>query len=583
MPASKKRFSKDPKVFLESLEEFLEGSNYLQNVKKYLWKDNKKPEPFKMYYKFTPNYLISLIYSAKSINYGMDYCEKLEFIIVAIRDGKTEYELFDKYLLELQEEQKKHKYSKTIKNALADIPNALKLLPKYKEKINPTPKKFNDYLIDTGYKTSIDELKDKYIVFDVETNGLRKANDDLLSLSIYDPTTGVCYNRYFPLELQPLILTSYIHGITDKTLADATHMTQSELNELIDYFHLKDRTILSFSGGQGTFDYNFLINYCKRQFICGLEDLNYDNIKSKIPVGGFGTEGQMSKDNLCRLLKIEGVQDIHTSYNDCILEWKLFERLAAEPLFITGKDMFKFHDDYIIPVTYISKNPELTKFAKITIPELESKVELIYKCSIPKKMLKTLKKFPTNITGVALEHGIYYKLQAKEQDNIKFLFENKSHLEYIGSLESKITEIPVSLKKDGTVQSLDPRYEKYVKEVNDVTQAMTIQLEPVFEYVKNNIFKNEEVLSQELVFSNDKKIFAICDLSSKTKVLEIKTFNIIHDDNISKDLARQLYYESNGRDKYALSIDFQKHLNKNYETVIDSIDISLFKIELKLS
>ena len=67
------------------------------------------------------------------------------------------------------------------------------------------------------------QIKD--VVFDVETNGTRKSNDDLLSLSIYDPSTGLCYNRYFPLDLQPLILTGFIHGITDEMLADSTHIT----------------------------------------------------------------------------------------------------------------------------------------------------------------------------------------------------------------------------------------------------------------------------------------------------------------------------------------------------------------------
>lgn len=229
----KSKFSKDPKVKLITIEDFLENSGYLINAKQSLWKEKKKPIPWKMYYKFTPQYLILINYGARSVNYSMDFTEQLENIVVAIRDGKTEYELFEKYQNKLQEELKEHKYSKKLKEALEQIPESLKLLPKFKQKNILIPKKFGDYLVDTGVKSSDKEFASKYLVFDVETNGTRKSNDDLLSLSIYDPLTGICYNRYFPLDLQPLILTTFIHGITDKTIADATHITQEELNQII--------------------------------------------------------------------------------------------------------------------------------------------------------------------------------------------------------------------------------------------------------------------------------------------------------------------------------------------------------------
>ena len=195
-------------------------------------------------------------------NYGMDVKEKLEEIFVSYRDGKEEYELFEMKLHEFQEEKEKHKRSKKNDEQIELLTKAKKLLPKYSEPVVKSIKSYESYLIDTGYKTTKEELKNKYLVFDVETNGLRKSNDDLLSLSIYDPTTGICYNRYFPLDLQPLILTGFIHGIKDETLADATHITQEEMNWLSDLFHLKDRVLLSYSGGQGTFDSTFVQNYC---------------------------------------------------------------------------------------------------------------------------------------------------------------------------------------------------------------------------------------------------------------------------------------------------------------------------------
>lgn len=38
----------------------------------------------------------------------------------------------------------------------------------------------------------------KYVVFDVETNGLRSKYDDLLSISFYKPDDGKTYNKFLP-------------------------------------------------------------------------------------------------------------------------------------------------------------------------------------------------------------------------------------------------------------------------------------------------------------------------------------------------------------------------------------------------
>lgn len=42
----------------------------------------------------------------------------------------------------------------------------------------------------------------KYLVLDVETNGLNPAKDDLLSISIYKPDDGKAFDRFLPLEKQ---------------------------------------------------------------------------------------------------------------------------------------------------------------------------------------------------------------------------------------------------------------------------------------------------------------------------------------------------------------------------------------------
>ena len=49
----------------------------------------------------------------------------------------------------------------------------------------------------------------KYVVLDVETNGLNSTRFDLLSISIYDPSTNKMYNRFLPLELNKYVFNIY--------------------------------------------------------------------------------------------------------------------------------------------------------------------------------------------------------------------------------------------------------------------------------------------------------------------------------------------------------------------------------------
>ena len=71
----------------------------------------------------------------------------------------------------------------------------------------------------------------KYVVFDVETNGLKSKKDDLLSISFYKPDDGKEYCKFLPLELNRKIVTTHINGITEKDLANATALTQDEFDK----------------------------------------------------------------------------------------------------------------------------------------------------------------------------------------------------------------------------------------------------------------------------------------------------------------------------------------------------------------
>lgn len=62
-------------------------------------------------------------------------------------------------------------------------------------------------------KVSIDPRE--YVVFDVETNGLKSKKDDLLSISFYKPDDKKEYSKFLPLELNRKIVTTNINGIRE--------------------------------------------------------------------------------------------------------------------------------------------------------------------------------------------------------------------------------------------------------------------------------------------------------------------------------------------------------------------------------
>ena len=92
-------------------------------------------------------------------------------------------------------------------------------------------------------------------------------------------------------------------------------------------------------------------------------------------------------------------------------------------------------------------------------------------------------------------------------------------------------------------------------------------------------------MSEELVISEDKKILAICDLSSNDAVLEIKTNSVINYGlrsifdfmHIKSEYAMQLYYESRGRKPYIMSIVFDYTAFGN----IGDISIEIYSVELQ--
>lgn len=408
-------------------------------------------------------------------------------------------------------------------------------------------------------------LIEKYVVLDVETNGLSSLHDDLLSISIYQPDTQKLYNRFLPLELDNDVWTTHINGITKKDLKKAVPLSQDEVDALIEEYDLCNRTILTYGG----IDERFIKNYFKRKGLCGYEKMHFFNFKRNI-ISSRYSGGNITKDNLCRLYELDNVQEIHTGANDCILEWELFKKLDGKKLLITYNEVYEFNNDYIVPVSYLTTYPNF-KYHTQNLPRFKCTSRLVKRFDV---VSHNIKKFPTNFNGMTIEHLINTMLDVEKIDSSAFLSQNKRKLKYIGRLPSPYDEIYMNFKSDGTVSAVKSKDKALAEELNEFILLLKAEISPLVDYIKKSIFKNKHILSQELVLHQDKNVLALCDLSNDAAVLEIKTYDI---DDFDK-IGNQLFYQCNGRDCYVMQIEWslkQKKMSFVISKIAFEIDVTL--------
>ena len=385
----------------------------------------------------------------------------------------------------------------------------------------------------------------KYVVLDVETNGLSPIHHDLLSVSIYKPDDGKIFNRYLPLEKNDGLFKYEINGITMDMIEGQQPLTQKEVDQIITEFELESRTILTY----GDIDKRFLKQYFSRHKLKGFDKLVFFNFKQKVFSSKFSS-GNITKDNLCKLLNIENVTEVHSGTNDCVLEWKLFEAMGEDNFIVIGNDVFRMSDNYYLPISYVCNFPNLLKKMKPLLPEIYCIFETVVSVPCPIDAVHTNE---LNGGGMILEHLINSKLNVTQYDDKGFLSKNKSVLKNIGTLPSNETIIPLIFNKDGTVTALSRQDQREANELNHKISEIEKSIQPLLDYLQTEVFHGK-IYTQELVINDKKRILARCDLSDENSVVEVKGHINLDIDKIKY----QLYYECNNRQGYILFYEMGK-------------------------
>lgn len=404
------------------------------------------------------------------------------------------------------------------------------------------------------------DIEEQYVVLDVETNGLKSKEHDLLSISIYKPDEQLMYNRFLPLELQSTLEKQNINGITMEDIKDAQPLTQEEVDELIIKFELDKRVILTYSD----LDKRFIRDYFKRKHLVGYENMHFYNFKREIISSCFAT-GNVTKDNLCRAFNVSNIKKVHSSTNDCLLEWELFKIIDEKTLFITDDNVFELNEDYIIPAGYLSTHKKLKNYIG-NVPDIEVEQKHIKHFLIYSDKIK---KFPTNFNGITIEHLINSMLEVNDVNSKEFLLNNKKKLTYVGRLPNYVKIVPLVLEKNGMVTAINNDDKALELELNIFLDAIKKEMGEMIRYIKEDIFKSKRINSQELVVNHQDNILALCDLSTDDVVMEIKTSMVD-----TEKIKYQLYYESKGRKCYLMQTNW---LENTLEFLISEISFVIYE------
>ena len=260
--------------------------------------------------------------------------------------------------------------------------------------------------IDVTY-SKIEAAPDNYVVFDLETTGLKYSSDAILEIGAIKYINNVESERFHTYVKTTKTIPDYItriNGITSSMIKDAP-MIRSALKDFIDF--IGDYTLIAYNSD---FDMSFLQYNCKTKLNKTVENDVIDALPlarkylSELPNKKLETVKQHFK------LKVGS----HNAIDDCIVTNHLYQYCKQYEA-----DRFK----YVIPFTY-----EFQELNDTEVEYLNTVVEILEKNGIKKSeigMIYTSK---------------FLRLYDKREDRFSFDIRIKMY----GKLKYVLLDIPLS-------------------------------------------------------------------------------------------------------------------------------------------
>lgn len=211
---------------------------------------------------------------------------------------------------------------------------------------------------------------------------------------------------------------------------------------------------------------------------------------------------------------IDGISDIHSGIRDCKLEWELFKKIDGRYLLarIVPNGQYSgmwrlavLNPGYILPISYLTTYKNLSRI--IERPYIRCDAEEVFRLKISGEHIL---RFPTNFSGMTIEHLIDVALDANEADNREFLTANSSKNEFIGYMPSYTSYTPMSFNDDGTVTAARVEDEGCEKEINSTIEQMREQLTPLIELeLRQKVGPVEPVGAEAALYTDEDKVFCV--------------------------------------------------------------------------
>ncbi len=573
--AKKEGFLRGSRVRHVSLLTFLKETDYLKGYPESLFDERKKPEDSSIYYILRDDSLMALTF-LKEVSY-QKIPSQLPLKSLLVYDRKKEENLS---LLEEELNLAKADFD-ILKGRLASIFAS-------KEISNASSKKetdidFHDFMIDTGISFPEEDLSLDYLVMDIETNGPRWRVDDILSLTIYDPRSGQAYHRPLPIEHLDVLLTGYLNHLSYEDCKKVKALSQDELDFLLDTFDMESRKVL-FVSSTCLLDRHFFSHYQSMHGLQGFEHLSLIETEDLFPVFSKYLKDEKEKEKLCQLLSLGKEQDkekLPYPLSCAIKEFRLLLKLKNEPLFFYDKDQLcSYRKDYLIPFDDFYQDDRLAKIAHIQKKTVDGIRKPVLNILFPAELLEKFTIDANYVISSIFKAFFRNTLKAKEVQSDDFERMNLSKLDYLGCLNE---DRPLQLTEEASIfksmKNIDAI--KY-QQLRPYLARFYEEMKPILFYIRDRIFRAEEVLMHEVVVSDDHKVYSVCPFSSKKSILHFVDHDCLSGKRDLYDhLSQKLYFQAKGRNVYLVSTLVKDEVIAKDTYEVTSLEIRLDEIQFQ--